>query len=251
MPLTAEARASRLGANSIAASHFVAMTLLPICCAKFLRAHLPSVTRVDGAPKAPVDRVTDRLAALRGAVVVWELQCRLFVTGVTVAAFVASLLLHPLIGRELFPGVDVGQFTVCVRVPSGTRIVESETLIVKVEKPIQETIPKNELSMLISNIGVLLFEFANRLREENGLSTSAAPLEAAKICLRPIPVSAPAAIFLLIPMAFGMGRGTEANIPPARAVVGGLTGSNVLVVVFVPVLYALLKRPACVTVARV
>jgi multidrug efflux pump subunit AcrB len=51
-----------------------------------------------------------------------------------------------------------------------------------------------------------------------------------------------AAILGLLPMAIGMGRGSEANIPLARAVVGGLLVSTVLVVVFVPVLYSLMKR---------
>src|SRR3990170_1413387 len=141
---------------AIAASYFVAMTLVPICCAKFFRAHLPSVTHTEGPPKTLVDRMTDRLAALCGAVVGWALRRRLLVTGTTVASFAASLLLYPSIGRELFPSVDVGQFTVRVRAPSGTRLEESEKLIARVEKSIQETIPKNDLSMLISNIGVLL-----------------------------------------------------------------------------------------------
>lgn len=141
---------------AIAASYFVAMTLVPICCAKFFRAHLPEVTHAEGPPKTLVDRMTDRLAALCGAVVGWALTRRLLATGVTVAAFAASLLLYPSIGRELFPSVDVGQFTVRVRAPSGTRIEESEKLIARVEKSIQERIPKDDLSMLISNIGVLL-----------------------------------------------------------------------------------------------
>ncbi|MEK6675602.1 MAG: efflux RND transporter permease subunit [Planctomycetota bacterium] len=141
---------------AIAASYFVAMTLVPICCAKFFRAHLPSVTHAEGPPKTLVDRMTDRLTTLCGTVVEWALRRRLLVTGATVAAFAASLLLYPQIGRELFPSVDVGQFTVRVRAPSGTRIEESEKLVARVEKSIQETIPKDDLSMLISNIGVLL-----------------------------------------------------------------------------------------------
>jgi HAE1 family hydrophobic/amphiphilic exporter-1 len=64
-------------------------------------------------------------------------------------------------------------------------------------------------------------------------------------------MTALAAILGLMPMAIGMGRGTEANIPLARAVVGGLTVSTVLVVVFVPVLYTLLKRSSRVAVATV
>ncbi|MCK6484821.1 MAG: efflux RND transporter permease subunit [Phycisphaerae bacterium] len=141
---------------SIFASYFVAMTLVPICCAKFFRAHLPEVTHPDGPPKTLVDRLTDRLAAACGVIVGWALRRRLIVVGATVALFIASLLLYPRIGKELFPGMDVGQFTVNVRAPSGTRIENTETLIEQVERSIQATIPKHDLSMMISNIGVLL-----------------------------------------------------------------------------------------------
>jgi multidrug efflux pump subunit AcrB len=95
------------------------------------------------------------------------------------------------------------------------------------------------VGIAVSN-SVLLVEFANRLRDQ-GRSKFDAAVEAVKIRLRPILMTALAAILGLMPMAIGMGRGTEANIPLARAVVGGLTVSTVLVVIFVPVLYTLLK----------
>jgi len=98
------------------------------------------------------------------------------------------------------------------------------------------------VGIAVSN-SVLLVEFANRLRAEKGLSLSEAALEAAKIRLRPILMTSLAAILGLMPMAIGLGRGSEANMPLAQAVVGGLAASTVLVIVFVPVLYTLLKRP--------
>jgi multidrug efflux pump subunit AcrB len=141
---------------AIAASYLIAMTIVPICCAKFFRTHLPDVKHPDGPPLALADRVTARMVALCAVIVGWALRRRGLVIGGTLAAFAASLLLYPLIGRELFPSVDVGQFTVRVRAPSGTRLEESEKLVARVERSIQELIPKQDLSMLISNIGVLL-----------------------------------------------------------------------------------------------
>lgn len=141
---------------AIFASYFVAMTLVPICCAKFFRAHLPEVTHAEGPPKTLVDRLTDRLATWCGVVVGWALRHRLLVVGTTAVVFSASWLLYPRIGRELFPGMDVGQFTVNVRAPSGTRIEVTEQLIARVEQSIKETIAERDLSMMISNIGVLL-----------------------------------------------------------------------------------------------
>ncbi|HEV8694143.1 MAG TPA: efflux RND transporter permease subunit, partial [Lysobacter sp.] len=91
-------------------------------------------------------------------------------------------------------------------------------------------------------VTVLLVDFANRLRVERRLSPRDAVMEAAKIRLRPILMTSLAAILGLLPMAIGFGRGSEANVPLARAVVGGLAASTLLVLIFVPVLYTLLKR---------
>jgi multidrug efflux pump subunit AcrB len=51
-----------------------------------------------------------------------------------------------------------------------------------------------------------------------------------------------AAVLGLLPMAIGIGRGTEANIPLARAVIGGLMASTALTLFLVPVFYSLAKR---------
>ena len=51
-----------------------------------------------------------------------------------------------------------------------------------------------------------------------------------------------AAVFGLLPMAIGFGHGSEANVPLARAVVGGLSVSTLMVLFFVPVLYSIFKR---------
>ncbi len=141
---------------AIFASYFVAMTLVPICCAKFFRAHLPEAAQPDGPRPSFVNRLTERLSSVCGVTVGWALRHRPAVVGVTAALFFGSLLLYPLIGRELFPRMDVGQFTVNVRAPSGTRIEKTEKLIEQVELSIRQTIPQRDLAMMISNIGVLL-----------------------------------------------------------------------------------------------
>ena len=62
--------------------------------------------------------------------------------------------------------------------------------------------------------------------------------------MRPILMTSIAAVLGLLPMAIGLGRGAEANAPMARAVVGGLTASTILVLWFLPVLYTWLQREA-------
>jgi multidrug efflux pump subunit AcrB len=90
----------------------------------------------------------------------------------------------------------------------------------------------------VSN-SILLVEFANRLREERGLSPREAAVEAASIRLRPILMTSLAAVIGLTPMAL---RSGEANTPLARAVIGGLSVSTALTLFVVPCLYVMLKR---------
>ncbi len=93
------------------------------------------------------------------------------------------------------------------------------------------------VGIAVSN-GILLIEFAKQ-REAEGLSREQALIQAGTTRLRPILMTSLAAILALIPMAIGFGRGAEANVPLARAVVGGLTVSTMLTLTVVPVLYSL------------
>jgi multidrug efflux pump subunit AcrB len=101
------------------------------------------------------------------------------------------------------------------------------------------------VGIVVSN-SILLVEFANRLLRQ-GVPLRRAILEAAAIRLRPILMTSIAAILALLPMAFGLGRGTEANVPLARAVVGGLLVSTLLTLFVVPCLMLILKRRAGAT----
>jgi HAE1 family hydrophobic/amphiphilic exporter-1 len=92
----------------------------------------------------------------------------------------------------------------------------------------------------VSN-SVLLVEFANRSMAERGLSALEAAVESVRIRLRPILMTSLVAVLGLLPMAIGYGRGSEANVPLARTVVGGLSSSTLFVLVLVPVLFVVVK----------
>ena len=141
---------------AIVASYLVAMTLVPICCAKFLRSALPELHAEPGRRLSALVRLGASAQRFLGSSVEWALAHRAWVTAAVIVLFGASLLLTQRIGTELFPAVDSGQFTVRVRAPSGTRIEETEKIVAGVEKSIQRLIPEAERTLLISNIGVLL-----------------------------------------------------------------------------------------------
>ncbi|HEX9296132.1 MAG TPA: efflux RND transporter permease subunit [Polyangiaceae bacterium] len=96
------------------------------------------------------------------------------------------------------------------------------------------------VGIVVSN-GVLLVDFANVLRRR-GRSIIDATIEAGRTRLRPILMTTIATVFGLIPMALGIGEGSETNLPLARAVIGGLTVSTIFTLFLVPSLYTVLDR---------
>lgn len=96
------------------------------------------------------------------------------------------------------------------------------------------------IGIVVSN-GVLLVDFANVLRRR-GKPLVEATVDAARTRLRPILMTTIATIVGLVPMALGIGEGSETNLPLARAVIGGLTVSTVFTLFLIPSLYTLLDR---------
>jgi CzcA family heavy metal efflux pump len=96
------------------------------------------------------------------------------------------------------------------------------------------------VGVVVSN-GILLVDYANKLRAR-GLAVREAVIQAGRIRLRPILMTALATILGMIPMAVGLGEGSETNMPLARAVIGGLTVSTGLTLLLIPVLYLLFER---------
>jgi len=89
--------------------------------------------------------------------------------------------------------------------------------------------------------GNLLITFANELREDD-YSPVAAAVEAARIRLRPILMTALAMILGMLPMALGLGAGSDQNAPLGRAVIGGLLGATLTTLFVVPAVYSIFSR---------
>jgi len=158
---------------SLFASYLVAMTVIPLFCSRFLKAvphgggqgHKESEYEVEPSTatghswwerfNAGFNRMFNQVLDF------YEYWVRRAVQrpGLTVAllsgVFVASLAIYPLLGLAFFPQTDAGQFTINLKVPTGTRIEVTEQYVAKVEELIRHTVEAKDLKMVVSNIGVV------------------------------------------------------------------------------------------------
>ena len=89
---------------------------------------------------------------------------------------------------------------------------------------------------LIVKNGIILLDFTHRLMREQGLPLEAAVREAARVRLRPILMTTLCTLFGLLPLALGLGTGSELQRPLALAVIGGLALSTPVTLFVVPTL---------------
>src|SRR5438874_2505698 len=130
-------------------SRLLASTFVPVCAARFFKQR--KAQSEDGR-ESWFGRVRDRYTHALDRV----LQLRWRALAATAGLFIWSMLIFKLIGTELFPQSDAGQFTVHVRGMTGLRVEKTEQLISEVEKAVQAAVLERDRKMVISNIGVLL-----------------------------------------------------------------------------------------------
>ena len=98
------------------------------------------------------------------------------------------------------------------------------------------------LGGIVVNNAILLVDYTNLLRREEGMPLREAIEEAGRRRLRPILMTALTTVCGLIPLALGLGEGGEAQAPLARAGIGGLLSSTLITLVVVPVIYSIFER---------
>jgi len=155
--------------------------------------------------------------------------------GLAMAAILVYLLMVPLF-RSF-----AGPFIILFTVPLGLIGVLATLYLTRTTINVQSMVGVIFLVGIVVANGVLLLDFANQ-RRRAGASVRDAITQAATVRFRPILMTFLATFLDLLPLAIGLGKGSEAITPLARAVVGGLLTSTFLTLFVVPILYTLLIR---------
>jgi HAE1 family hydrophobic/amphiphilic exporter-1 len=93
------------------------------------------------------------------------------------------------------------------------------------------------LTGIVTKNAILLVDFTNVLRREQGYSRRDALVEAGRLRLHPILMTTAALVFALLPLLLNVGAGSEVRAPLAAVVIGGNITSTLLTLILVPVIY--------------
>jgi multidrug efflux pump subunit AcrB len=150
---------------SIFASYIFAMTVVPLYCAYFIRLDPHGAHGEDGAHEKPqgflaklVHGFNAKFQELLGFYEKWVTRA-LVQPGRTAVFILGGVVLlvagiFPFVGRAYFPRTDPGQFVINLKMPTGTRLEISDKYVADVEQEIRSVIPKSDLDMIVSNIGI-------------------------------------------------------------------------------------------------
>jgi multidrug efflux pump subunit AcrB len=160
---------------SLFASYFVALTVVPLFCARFIKSAHGDVVHEDAEteraytpdPEAAKHHTGlwarfnakftagfDRLLHAYDRLVARVLEAPRATLGLFAAFFVLGMALFPLLGLSFFPRTDAGQFVVSFKAPSGTKLEATEQEAAKLEAIIKRIVPAHDLGMTVTNIGV-------------------------------------------------------------------------------------------------
>ena len=150
---------------SLMASYAVAMSVVPLFCSRFIGTHEAGHPETTAGPatarrRGLIDRFNswfnpqfEAFLNFYDRIVSVVLKRPVSILFVLTGIIIASLFLFPLLDFSFFPRTDPAQFMMNVKLPSGTRIGITEQEIAKVEQLVRNTVPPQDLGMIVSNIG--------------------------------------------------------------------------------------------------
>jgi HAE1 family hydrophobic/amphiphilic exporter-1 len=90
---------------------------------------------------------------------------------------------------------------------------------------------------IVVNNAIVLIDYINLMRREHGMNVREAVIHSGRLRLRPILMTTLTTVLGLIPLSLGIGAGAEIQASLARVVIGGLTASTLITLIFIPVVY--------------
>ena len=155
-------------------------------------------------------------------------------------AFGLALILVYMILAAQFESI-VHPFTILLSVPLATVGAAGALWIAGAGLNTMSLIGMVILVGIVVNDAIVKVDFINRMRRQ-GRGLRDAILEAGRVRLRPIVMTTVTTVFGLLPMALGLGRGSDLRAPLAIAVIGGLLSATALTLIIVPVAYDLIEE---------
>jgi len=145
---------------SLFASYFVAMTVVPLFCAKWIKQRQADeelgdafTWRWDGIGKMfnlGFKKMLGEYDRTLGTALLKPAATLVGLAGISLLC----LGLYPFLGVSFFPRTDPGQFVINLKAPSGTRVELTENYVKQVEDLIRQVVPAEERQIIVSNIGI-------------------------------------------------------------------------------------------------
>jgi HAE1 family hydrophobic/amphiphilic exporter-1 len=98
------------------------------------------------------------------------------------------------------------------------------------------------LAGIVVNNAILLVDYTNQMRRNEGMTLMEAITLSGSRRLRPILMTTLTTVLGLLPLSFGLGEGGETQAPLARVVIGGLLSSTLITLVLIPVVYSIFEQ---------
>lgn len=172
---------------------------------------------------------------IRGEIEQMETSFQNLGIGLLLAIILTYLIIVPLFRSFIQPLI------LMISVPMGLIGVVIIMLLTNTNINIQSLMGVIMMVGISVSYGNILIDRINSLRKE-GHSIDDAITQGSKERFRPIMMTMLTTVFGLLPMAIGMQIGGEANVPLARAIIGGVLTATLLTLIIVPVLYRILTK---------
>ncbi len=158
----------------------------------------------------------------------------------TVAVIVAFLLVYMVMASQFESFLH--PFVIMFTQPLAIIGVMLALLITGTELSLPSFMGLVILTGIVVNNGIVMVDFINQLRRNEGYQMREAIIRAGKLRLRPVLITALTTIVGMFPMAISRSQGSEMRSPMAIAVIGGLTSATFLTLIVIPIVYSVFEK---------